>query len=182
MREHSRKEPPMRNLTTFIMATILALASCAPQPATLTFDPPYPETNANGDPILAEFEGRIPSSSTDYEKLKVGLVLYQDRNAKTPTTYWLGIIGMAGNARVVTQGKWTIHRGVKDYPDATTYELDAAAPPDLRRYWRVSEDILLPLDENMSPKPGNAAWGYMLSRYAEPYGPRTYDMTKARSR
>ena len=34
--------------------------------------------------------------------------------------------------------------------------------------------ILLVLDEHMNPRVGNAAWGYMLSRYDAPYGPRTY--------
>jgi len=28
----------------------------------------------------------------------------------------------------------------------------------------------------MRPLPGNAAWGYMLSRYDAPYGPRTYTL------
>jgi len=56
------------------------------------------------------------------------------------------------------------------------YELDAGAPKDLQRHWRVSEDVLLPLDQSMRPLAGNAAWGYMLSRYDAPYGPRTYTL------
>jgi hypothetical protein len=172
----------MRHLTAVIAAVIgasfFALASCTTQPSTLTFDPPYPETNANGDPILAAFDGRVPKDSAIDGKLKVGLVLYQDRRSKKPTTYWLGVIGEDGDNRVVTQGSWTIRRGVQGYPQANTYELDSAAPADLRTFWRVTGDILLPLDQNMSPKPGNMAWGNMLSRDTEPYGPRTYDMTK----
>jgi hypothetical protein len=142
--------------------------------ASTTFEPPYPEVNTNGDPILAVFEGRIPCAVTNCEKLKVGLVLYQNREARSPTTYWLGIVGTSGNDRIVTQGTWTTRHGVKEYPDAVVYELDSNTSLDLRFYWRVNEDILLPLDQNMSPKVGNAGWGYMLSRYAEPYGPRTY--------
>jgi len=45
---------------------------------------------------------------------------------------------------------------------------------DLRYVWRVSDDVALPLDERMAPRPGNSGWGYMLSRYDAPYGPRTY--------
>jgi len=137
-----------------------------------SLEPPYPETNARGEPILAVFEGRIPCAS-GCEKMKVGLVLYYDRDTKVPTTYWLGIIGVGiGNDRVVTQGAWTISRGATEYPEAMVYELDAKANPDLRRFWRVNDDILLPLDRNMTPKAGNAAWGTMLSRDAEPYGPK----------
>jgi hypothetical protein len=142
--------------------------------AAMTFDPPYPEVNAHGDPILAVFEGRIPSPVPTRQMVKVGLVLYQDRNASAPTTYWLGIVGTQGNDRLVTSGTWTIKRGVEGYPDAVVYELDANAAFDLRHYWRVDDNILLPLDASMRPKVGNSAWGYVLSRYAAAYGPRTY--------
>ncbi|MGB8765434.1 MAG: hypothetical protein WCD07_11685 [Burkholderiales bacterium] len=108
--------------------------------------------------------------------MKVWLVLYQNRNTKAPTTYWLGVVGVGkGNDRTVTQGTWILHRGVKDYPEAVVYELDSNTPQDLRYYWRLNENILLVLDQNMSPKAGNGAWGYMLSRDTAPYGPKTYN-------
>jgi len=106
----------------------------------------------------------------------VGLVLYEHAATKTPSTYWLGVIGLIGNDRIVIQGAWTIRKGAKDFPEAVVYELDASAPDDLQRHWRVSEDVLLPLDQSMRPLAGNAAWGYMLSRYDAPYGPRTYTL------
>ena len=139
-----------------------------------SFLPPYPEANASGDPILAVFEGRIPCAAAECEQMKLGLVLYHNADTKAPTTYWLGLIAVGkGNNRVVTQGTWAIRHGVADYPEAEVYELDANTDLDHRHYWRVNEDILLPLDEKMSPRVGNAAWGFMLSRYAGPYGPRT---------
>jgi hypothetical protein len=148
-----------------------------PRPTTVTFDPPYPQINASGDPILAVFEGRIPCAADNCELRKVGLVLYADSAMKAPSTYWLGIVGVgAGNDRIVFQGAWTIRKGVAEFPGAVVYELDASAPYDLRRHWRVSEDVLLPLDASMRPLVGNSAWGYMLSRYAAPYGPRTYTL------
>jgi hypothetical protein len=109
--------------------------------------------------------------------MKVALVLYRERETDAPTTYWLGSIGVGdgNNDRTVRQGNVKLRQGVEDYPEATVYELDSNADPDLRLYWRVNKDILLPLDEKLSPKVGNAAWGYMLSRYAKPYGPRTYE-------
>jgi hypothetical protein len=145
--------------------------------APVTFDPPYPEVNADGEPILAVFEGRIPGKAFDCEKLKLVIVLYQNRETKAASTYWLGYVGVGNgsNDRIVSQGVVTTRHGVQGYPEAVVYELDSATHPELRFYWRVNEDIVLPVDENMSPKVGNAAWGTMLSRYAEPYGPRTYN-------
>ena len=175
--EKSRSVRRFANWRVLLLAVgaSLALSSCAPpHPATVTFDPPYPETNANGDPILVVFEGRIPCIVANCENLKVGLVLYQERSSNTQTTYWLGVVGTRGNDRVVTEGTWAIRHGVEGYPRGIAYELDATTPSDLRHYWRVNEDILLVLDERKCPKAGNSAWGYMLSRYAAPYGPRTY--------
>jgi hypothetical protein len=147
-----------------------------PRPTTVSFDPPYPRLNAAGDPILAMFEGRIPCASPNCERRKVSLVLYEHSATKTPSTYWLGAVGLSGNERIVIEGAWTIRQGVHDFPEAVVYELDAGAPDDLRRHWRVSEDVLLPLDQSLRPQAGNAAWGYMLSRYHAPYGPRTYTL------
>jgi hypothetical protein len=153
-----------------------ALLGCAaPRPAPNSFEPPYPEFNASGDPILAVFFGRTPCELPDCQVLKVGLVLYAKQGSLAPSTYWLGVVGVGrGNDRTVTQGAWTLRRGVKAYPDALVYELDSPAAANFRYFWRVNEDILLPLDASMTPKVGNGAWGYMLSRYAQAYGPITY--------
>jgi NlpE-like protein len=156
-----------------VAVTLVLLNNRQPRWISATFDPPYPETNARGDPIRAVLEGRIPCS--DCEKLKVQLVLYENRKEKTPTTYWLGMVGRSGNDRVVIQGSWEIRRGVEGYPEALVYALDQHADEDLRYFWRINDNILLLLDRRMSPKAGNAAWGYMLSRYDAPYGPRTYN-------
>jgi hypothetical protein len=167
----------------FLAAATIAIAGLAvwwhnrpTPPTTVTFEPPYPQLNAAGDPILAVFEGRIPCSLPNCGRRKVGLVLYEHAATRTPSTYWLGLIGLTGNDRIVIQGTWTIRKGAKDFPEAVVYELDASAPDDLQRHWRVSEDVLLPLDRSMRPLAGNAAWGYMLSRYDAPYGPRTYTL------
>jgi hypothetical protein len=145
-----------------------------PRRISATFDPPYPEANADGDSIRAVLEGRIPCGMADCARLKVQLVLYESRTEKIPTTYWLGLIGTNGNDRVVRQGTWSVRTGVEGYSEALVYALDDRADETLRYYWRVNDNILLVLDEHMSPRVGNAAWGYMLSRYDAPYGPRTY--------
>jgi disulfide bond formation protein DsbB len=62
-----------------VAAATIAVAGLAvwwhngpPRPTTVTFEPPYPQVNAAGDPILAVFEGRIPCSSPHCERRKWG--------------------------------------------------------------------------------------------------------------
>jgi hypothetical protein len=153
------------------LAALVAWSNWAPDD--LVFQPPYPEFNASGDPILAVYQGQIPCILKNCEKMKIALVLYHDR-ASRPTTYWFGSVAVSDDDdRLVTQGRWTERKGVRGYREAVVYELDSNTPPELRYFWRVNEDIVLPLDPSMSPKVGNASWGYMLSRYAKGYHPRT---------
>jgi hypothetical protein len=155
-----------------LLAAFVAWSSQVHQEVVL--HPPYPEVDAGGNPIQAVYEGRIPCVLKNCEKMKIALVLYHDRSSRAPTTYWFGSVAVSDDDdRVVTQGRWAERRGVKGYPDAVVYELDSNTPVELRYFWRVNEDIVLPLDQSMGPKVGNASWGYMLSRYAEGYGPRT---------
>jgi hypothetical protein len=106
------------------------------------------------------------------------LVLYEKPEDQSLSSYWLGIVGTSGNDRVVTQGKWKTLQGVEGYPEATVYALDSDGSVGLRYFWRVNDNILLVLDERMRPRSGDGAWGYMLSRYEAPYGPRTYTWTR----
>jgi hypothetical protein len=123
-----------------------------PRLVTTSFDPPYPKTNVRGDPVLAVLEGRIPCATAACNMWKVTLVLYETKQEKAPETYWLGVLGTHGNDRVVFQGNWVIRHGVTGYPDALAYMLDSNTDGDLRFFWRVDDDIVLPLDEGMSPK------------------------------
>jgi hypothetical protein len=143
----------------------------------VSFDPPYPEFNLNGDPIQAVYEGRIPCvvPVETCEKIKIGLTLYHDPKTGIPTTFWLGYVGTLGNDRVIEQGEWSIKHGVPGYPEAEVIALDSNATLELRYYWQVNEDILLLLDNGLNPRVGDTAWGYMLSIYDEPYGPRIYE-------
>ena len=76
------------------------LTSHRPHLVTASFDPPYPETNSSGDPILAVLEGRIPCSVAGCDKRKVALVLYESKKERAPATYWLGVVGTHGNDTV----------------------------------------------------------------------------------
>jgi hypothetical protein len=159
------------------IAMVSVATSCtSPQPQTLTFEPAYPRTDASGAPIFASFEGRIanPAPGKHSDRLKVSLVLYGAR--QSASTYWLGVVGEQGDDRVISQGTWRISNGAAGFPEAITYQLDDKSPAALRHFWRVGEDVLLILDNQGSPRPGNSAWGMMLSRDKAPYGPRTYVM------
>ena len=164
-------------ITLTALALTSALAACnAAERRTATFDPPYPERTADGAAILAAFNGRLPCNTPGCGVRKVTLVLYEHATTKA-RSYWLGIVRVDGsNDRDIREGTWRTARGVEGYPNALTYEVEATPEPDLKRFWRVNDDILIPLDEQARPKAGDAAFGNMLSRDTEPYGPRTYVM------
>lgn len=140
----------------------LAPAACA-EPQVPPAAPLYPQTDAAGAPILAVFEGRVPCLAANCEKTKVALVLYESARSQT---YWLATVDVGGgdDTRRIAEGRWSHAAGVKDYPQAPVYQLDANAPEVLRRLWRAGADVLLPLDDASAPRAGNASWGYMLSR------------------
>lgn len=162
--------------TRVVLGAVVLLAACAAAPPVQTrFARPYPERNAAGEPILAVFVGRVPCDTRACEMRKVELVLYGSEAGAGARTYWLGQVRVgAGNERDVAEGAWQPARGLREHPQALRYELDARADPSLRRMWRVSEDVMLVLDDALRPRPGNGAWGFMLSRDCAPYGPRDY--------
>jgi hypothetical protein len=164
----------MNTRILLLSIAVLALSGCLhSNTVQTTFDPAYPERNDAGDSIVAVFEGRIPCVDQACEMRKVELVLYGRDAGRVPTTYWLGQVGMGGHP-LVQQGAWSTRRGLQEYPDGMVYQLDSGADPSLRNFWRVNNEIVLVLDQNMRPKAGDAAWGFMLSRDCTPYGPRTY--------
>jgi hypothetical protein len=166
----------MKSRFSLLTVSLLVLLGCVHQdPVQTTFDPAYPERNSAGDPIVAVFQGRIPCAIQGCEMRKVELVFYGRDAGRTPTSYWLGQVGVGlGNESLVQQGAWTARRGLQEYPDGLVYELVSSADASLQYLWRVNDEIVLVLDQKLRPKAGNAAWGFMLSRDCAPYGPRTY--------
>lgn len=162
------RSPKLFAVTTAltVLGAIGLYLAFRPTEAVAQLERPWPKAGTSGDPLWGCFSGRIPAVGIpNCEVVKVSLAVYQKPGAKNPATYWLGrvLVGV-GNKRHVAEGTVTTRRGVKDYPDAVVYELDQNAPQDFRFFWRVNNDILLPLDDDMKPKVGNAGWGYMLSR------------------
>lgn len=97
---------------------LLILSGCMSQQRQSTLlEPWYPPTNENGDPIFAVFEGRIPCTDPKLigcNKIKVALVLYRNRQSKTPTTYKLARVYVATSpegGRVIVDGTLTRNTG-----------------------------------------------------------------------
>lgn len=144
------------------IALLLILSSCRKENAD-PITPWYPETNANGDSVMGEFSSRIPCS--DCERLKFSLVIYEDAQTKLPTTYMMArvYVGRDEN-RVVNSGNIQVKQGTALDPAHTVYELISGAPPEFTLFWKVDENILFILDSNLSPKVGDAGYGYALNR------------------
>lgn len=136
----------------------------------MAFEPWYPATNENGDPVDGVFEGRVPCTEpglVDCEKVKVALALYRDRRSKALTTYRLARVYVAtspeGSQSIVAGAAMTA-RGTKLDPNATVIRLDEKAPREFREYWVVDENILFLLNQDLGPRVGTASWSYVLNR------------------
>ena len=146
--------------TIFLMSVLFIMSGCSNSVNTpATFEPWYPPVNENGDSIFAVFESRIPCG--DCQTIKIGLVLYWDRETKEPTTYQMSRVYVGkGNGRTVNEGVWTITHGTKLDPQAVVYQLDSSAPQEFQSYWAIGQDILFILDPEMNPRVGDAGYGY----------------------
>jgi hypothetical protein len=116
--------------------------------------------------LTGVFEGRVPSTSADREKIKVRLMLSHDPISGAPTTATLEWVPVPPDAvvRHVHQGTWTIQTGTPSHPDAVVYLLDDAAPEGFGGYMAIGPDLLLLLNDDLSLRIGNASWSYTLSR------------------
>lgn len=138
------------------------------QKAQTVFPPWYPAVNENGDPAVADFENHtlcpLDAAST-CNRMKFGIVFYRDPQTQAPTTYIMSrlFVGV-DDVRHVSQGTWTVTHGTKLDPQAIVYQLDSNAPQEFRSFWAVDEDILFILDQDMKPRLGDGAYGYVLNR------------------
>ena len=144
-----------------VFAILLLMTSCKKEEAAI--GPWYPETNANGDALLAVFESRIPCS--DCERLKLGLAIYGNAQTNLPSTYMMSRIYVGkNNDRVSNSGNMIVTQGTSLDPLHTVYRLTSGAPVEYQSYWRINEDLLFILDANLTPKVGDAGHGYVLNR------------------
>jgi hypothetical protein len=134
-----------------------------------------------GPSVLGIFEGRPPcnmarqlkiSTSSECEKLKCNLTLYQDSVTMQPTTYALLISGGGDVVKAadgssyrqqVIKGKWTISKGLKWNPTATIYALEID-PGAYLYLLKGDENVLFVLNENKEFNVGNEDFSYTLNR------------------
>lgn len=123
----------------------------------------YPETNVSGDSVLGVFENKLPCS--DCEKIKFAIVIYKSAQTDLPTTYMMARVYVSKNDdRLTNIGNISVTQGTSLDPEATVYQLDSNAPAEFRFFWRIDDNLLFILDENLAPRVGNAAYGYVLNR------------------
>jgi NlpE N-terminal domain len=145
-----------------VVSICLFLVSCEKDEAQI-FPQWYPETNANGDPVLGVFENKLPC--TDCEKIKFALALYKDAQTNLPTTYVMARVYVSkNNDRLMNSGNVSVIHGTALDSEATVYQLDSNAPGEFRLFWKMDDNLLFILDENLTPRVGNAAYGYVLNR------------------
>ncbi len=134
-----------------------------------------------GASVSGIFEGRPPcniakqlkiATSSECEKLKCNLTLYQDSVTMQPTTYVLLISGGGDVVKAadgssyrqkVIKGKWTISKGIKENPAATLYGLELD-PGTYLYLLKGDENVLFVLDENKEFSVGNEDFSYTLNR------------------
>ena len=145
-----------------LLAFLVMAVSCKKNSAD-AIQPWYPETNANGDPLLGVFESRIPCA--DCERLKFALAIYQDQQTNLPTTYVMSrvYVGRDEN-RISNNGNVNVTTGTSIDPSHIVYNLTSGAPNEFQSFWKVDDNLLFILDSNLSPRLGDSGYGYVLNR------------------
>jgi thioredoxin-related protein len=146
----------------FIIIFLFLLVSCKKDQGDI-LHPWYPETNANNDPVSGVFESRIPCDGC--ERLKFALAIYKNLQTGLPTTYMMSRIYVGNNDdRVTNTGNISITLGTALNPLHTVYRLTTGAPTEYQSFWKIDENLLFILDTNLTPRVGDAGYGYVLNR------------------
>jgi hypothetical protein len=150
----------MYAVTTILSITLL-VSSCHAQNKALA--PWYPTTNTNGDSVLAVYESRIPCP--DCERMKFALVIYGNTQTGSPSTYTMSRIYVGkNNDRLTNSGKIVVKKGTSLDSTHDVYYLSTGAPQEFQIFWKVTKDILFILDDDLTPRVGDAGHGYVLNR------------------
>ncbi|HJS18177.1 MAG TPA: hypothetical protein VJ785_05490 [Anaerolineales bacterium] len=164
-------------LLALLFLTVTACANINPQMTT-------PSALPRGPEVHGVFEGITPCSpqtrplpqipaGSDCEQMIWNLVLYQDPETGSPTTYSLksayglprqntnGLVG--GGTPISMEGNWSITTGTKTDPEAVVYQIQGD-PQTTVSFLKVSDDLLHILDEEKALRVGHGAWSYTLNR------------------
>ena len=127
-----------------------------------------------GSHVFATFIGRSPCAGLARElkltgaegcvRLKWRVQLLKDPATNQPTT------SIAGNSFTRDRnwtGAWRIVRGAPGFPDATVYQLDGDASHGPILLLSADDNLVLFLNQQRQPLPGNAHFTYTLTRSAQ---------------
>lgn len=159
----------MKPLPLLALLVATAAACGHPRAGTVAAAPWYPARDGDR-PLHGVFEGRVPCLAPERagcEKTKVALAVYGAPGGGAPRSYRLAHVHVANEpegARAIVAGSLRLARGTSLDPTAPVYELDAAAPPELRAFWVIGRDILFLLDGDRRPRVGTASWSFCLNR------------------
>src|SRR5262245_26325293 len=130
----------------WVAVLLLSLSACSGLTSQISSPSPVPP---QGSEILGVFRGNTPCSAqarpllqvpsdSDCDQMIWSLILYQDSETQTPTTYQLNsaygvskqgtndLVG--GGTPIVMEGKWTITTGTESDPEAVVYQLNPDDP------------------------------------------------------
>ncbi len=117
------------------------------------------------------FDGRTPCLNfakqynlqvgNDCHKLKWKLTLFRDSKTNKPTTYALQTTLNRPN---ITEGKWTIIKGIKNNSEAIIYQLDLGKPNESLSFLVGDENVLFFLDKENQLFTGNSDFSFTLNR------------------
>lgn len=143
------------------------------------------QNNPGASSVLGVFVASTPCSqgsrplpgipvNANCEFIKWNLTLYQDENAKSPTTYKLhfayglpkqGTTGFIdGGYKGEMEGTWKIVKGMGSDSNAIVYELSDKKTGKTISLLRLNDGVLHLLDSDQHLMIGSAAWSYTLNR------------------
>jgi len=124
-----------------------------------------------GSQVVGIFGGRSPcaglareSKLSDAEgcaRIKWRVTLLKDPRTNQPTIY--KVDNSLNRGRTWT-GAWRITHGAPGFPDATVYELEAGPTHGRILLLRADDSVVVFLDQQRQPLPGNADLSYTLNR------------------
>ena len=130
-----------------------------------------------GSDTIGIFEGRTPCNSALTELknisengcqiIKCRLILFQDMNTHTPSTFLLQTIYVGkGDTKYGTTGKWKLMQGTVDDPAAVVYQLepDTGKSPAPLLLLKADDNILFFIDNDTHLMVGNNYCSYTLNR------------------
>lgn len=152
--------------TIFMLSILLIAMSCKTSIVLKDnnqITPWYVDKNDIGDSILSVFESRVPCP--DCERLKIALAVYGNPKIQLPSTYAMARVYVGkNNERIINSGKIIVRKGTSLDPSHIVYHLETGAPPEFQDFWKINDSILFVLNEDLSPKVGDAGQGYAINR------------------